>query len=416
MPWNTSDREQAKQRFIEEWLIGEQPSFASLCRRHGISRFCGYKWLRRFRAGGEAGLRERSRRPGSAQRLREVWLERLRAAHLQEPRFGAKKLHWKLRRDHPRRKVPDVRTLGRWLKALGKVRPRVRRAPAGPGVRVPRRLTARCANDVWSADIKGSFCTGNGRPVLALTVRDLASRFVLCVRHLPQADERHVGRLMRGLFRRYGLPRAIRCDNGAPFGGDGPRGWSRLSVQWVKLGIRTEYGRPRHPEDNPHHEQMHRVLKRDTAQPAAPNPRAQQRRFDRWREHYNQRRPHEALGMEVPATRYRPGRRTLPAQPRPHVYPAGWEWLRPDRRGRWCWRGRQRLIGKAFVHETLGGKPLGAQSLAVYFREHLIGTLHQNDLAGLRGVPRNTHQCQAGGAAPLPAPTPIDKRSTRSKP
>jgi putative transposase len=415
MPWNTCDREKAKRSFIEEWLSGGQPPLAWLCRRHGISRFCGYKWLRRFREGGEAGLRERSRRPASAQRLCEAWLERLRAAHLREPEFGAKKLHWKLRRDHPRRRVPDVRTLARWLKALGKVRTRVRRAPAGPSVRVPGRLTARCANDVWSADIKGSFCTGDGRQVLALTVRDLASRFVLCVRRLPQADEHHVGRVMRGLFGRYGLPRAIRCDNGAPFGGDGPRGWSRLSVQWVKLGIRPEYGRPRHPEDNPHHEQMHRVLKRDTAQPAAPNLRAQQRRFDRWREHYNQRRPHEALGMEVPAARYRRGRRELPDKPPSHGYPGGGELMSPDRMGRCFWRGRQRRIGKAFVNETLGGKPIGTRTLAVYFREHLIGTLHQNDLAGLRGVPRNTHQCKAGGATPLPAPTPIDKRFASSK-
>lgn len=415
MSWTTCDQEKAKQHFIEDWLEDRHRSFAALCRRHGISRVCGYKWLLRFRAGGVAGLHERSRRPASARRLREVWQKRLLQAHLQEPQFGPKKLRWKLRRDHPRRRPPGVRTLARWRQELGKVRTPTRRARPGPSVRVPGRLVARCANDVWSADIKGSFCSGDGQRVPALTVRDLATRFVLCVRHLPQADERHVGRVMHGLFGRYGLPRAIRCDNGAPFGGDGPRGWSRLSVRWVKLGVRTEYGRPRHPEDNPHHEQMHRVLKRATASPAAPDLGAQQRRFDRWRQRYNHHRPHESLGMAVPAAKYRPSKRALPDNPSPHDYPSGWELLRPDDRGRCFWRGRQRLIGKAFLNETLGGKPLGAHTLAVYFREHLIGTLHQDDLAGLRGVPRHTHQYRAGGAAPLPAPTPIFRRSNRTK-
>lgn len=406
MPWKTCEREQAKRSFIADWLSERRESFSALCRRHGIDRSCGYKWLGRFREEGRPGLRERSRRPKNSASLKMLWLERLRLAVLQERGFGAKKLRWKLRRDHPRKRVPCVRTLGRWLLAMGRVRARARRAKAGPSAHAAGRLDARCANDVWSADIKGSFRTGDGRVVLALTVRDLASRYVLCVQHLPQANERHIGRVMRRLFGRHGLPRAIRMDNGAPFGADGPRGWSRLSVQWVKLGIRTEYGRPRHPEDNAQHEQMHGVLKRETARPPAANPSAQQRRFQRWIERYNQRRPHEGLGMRVPASLYRPSPRPFRVAPA-YSYPSDWEVLRPDQRGRCFWRGRQRLIGKAFVAERLGGKPTGPDTLSLYFRQHLIGTLHAADLAGLRPVPRSIHQCRAGGASPLPAPSPI---------
>lgn len=414
MPWTTCDRRSAKSRFIEEWLRERQQSLAELCRRHGISRVCGYKWVGRFRDEGRAGLIERSRRPERAAALKARWLERLRVAMQQERGFGAKKLRWKLRRDHPRQRVPCVRTIARWLSEMGRVRARPKRAKTGPRLRAAGRLVARCANDVWSADIKGSFRTGDGRLVLALTVRDLASRYVLCVQRLPQADERHIGRAMRQLFRRHGLPRALRMDNGAPFGADGPRGWSRLSVQWVKLGIRTEYGRPRHPEDNAQHEQMHGVLKRETASPPAANPLAQQRRFQRWIARYNQRRPHEALGMRVPASLYHPSPR--PYRPAAaYAYPPSWEILLPDSRGRCFWQGRQRLIGKAFVAEPLGGKPTGPGSLSLYFREHLIGTLHASDLAGLRPVPRSTHQCRAGGASPLPDLLRISFHRTKCK-
>lgn len=394
MPWKVCATEDAKRRFIQDWLDRKHASFVTLCQGYGISRGCGYKWLRRFKEGGRKGLRERSRQPHQTAQRQAVWQGRLRLARLQERDFGAKKLHWKLRQDHPRQRVPCVRTLARWLHALGQVRPRVRRAPAGPAVRLAGRLQARCANDVWTADFKGTFSTRDGRRVQALTVRDLATRWVLCTRHVARANADGVGRVLRGLFRRYGLPRAIRTDNGPPFGSDGPRGWSRLSVQWIKLGIRLEHGRPRHPEDNPHHEQLHRVLKRATARPAAPNLAAQQKRFDRWRQRYNARRPHEGLAQTVPAARYRPSPRCYPDQRTIYSYPAGWTRLQADAKGRCDWGHRQRLIGRAFAHEQLAGRPAAPGVLAVYFQRYLIGTLHATDLAGLRPVRCQLHSTQ----------------------
>lgn len=390
-----------------EWLASKDESFAALCRRHGVVRSCGYKWVERFRESGRAGLQEHSRRPQWAEQRQRHWQARLRLALLQERDFGPKKLHWKLRRDYPRSRVPCVRTLARWLETAGKTRPRVRRPPAGPRVRLAGRLQARCANDVWTIDFKGRFHTGDGRRVMALTVRDLASRYVLCVRHVAWADECCVSEVMSRLFRRYGLPRAIRMDNGGPFGGGGPRGWTRLSVQWVKLGIRTEYGRPRHPEDNPHHEQMHRELKARTARPASCNLAAQQRRFERWRQRYNQRRPHESLGQRTPAERYRPSPRALPRKLTPWRYPSHWLTLRPDTEGRCYWHQRQRLIGKAFAHELLGATPLRAGVQAVYFRQHLIGTLHVADLAGLRPVRRHQPGAEREGLRPSLRPPQV---------
>jgi transposase InsO family protein len=327
----------------------------------------------------------------------------LQSARRQEADFGPKKLFWKLCRDHRGERPPTVRTLARWLERAGLVRRRKRRARPGPAVKLPGRLVGRCVNDVWTIDLKGGFGTADGRRINPLTVRDLASRYVLCVQHVGWGGEAQIGPVMLALFHRYGLPRVLRMDNGAPFGALGPRGWSRLSASWVKLGIRLEYGRPRCPQDNAEHEQMHRVLKRRTTRPASVHAQAQQRRFERWRQWYNHDRPHESLGMQVPASRYRLSPRHLPKRAPQWSYPAQWERLYPDAKGRCQWRKRQRLIGQAFIHEALGGKPLTPDVLAVYFGPHLLGTLHATDQAGLRPVQWRLNPV-TGGAAPLPNP------------
>jgi putative transposase len=228
---------------------------------------------------------------------------------------------------------------------------------------------------------------------------------VLCVRHVPKPSEAHVAGVMRRLFRRYGLPKALRTDNGAPFGAGGPRGWTSLSAGWVKLGIRMEYGRPRCPQDNAAHEQMHSVLKKFAATPVSAHPAAQQRRFERWCQHYNQRRPHETLGLRTPAALYQPSPRVLPAVVPSWTYPKTWLRVRLDAKGRYRWQHRQRLIGKAFIGETLGARLIRRDILAVYFGPHLLGHLHANDPAGLRHARwRQPLQIVAGGAAPLPNP------------
>ena len=375
---------------------------ASLCKLHGICRSCGYRWWQRFVEGGSQALKDRKRTPHTALRLRERWEQRMSKAIIQKRDFGPKKLRWKLRCDYPGVRVPCVRTLSRWLHARGKVRRQTRRARSGPVLRLRGRLAGRCANDVWTLDFKGQFRTGDGSQINAFTVRDLASRYVLCVQHLPKLNERCVGTVMRRLFKRYGLPRTLRMDNGIPFSSDGPRGWSKLSVSWVKLGIRIEYGRPRCPQDNAEHEQMHGVLKKFTVAPPAANPAAQQRRFDRWRYSYNYCRPHESLRMRTPAQRYAQSPRTLPAIAPSWTYPKAWVRIDLDAKGRYFWQGRQRLIGKAFIREQLGARKVHHRLLAVYLGSHLLGHLHLDDPAGLRPVLwRQPLTPVPKGAAPL---------------
>ncbi|MEO6001785.1 MAG: DDE-type integrase/transposase/recombinase [Opitutus sp.] len=160
---------------------------------------------------------------------------------------------------------------------------------------------AATPNRVWTIDFKGVFATTDGTKITALTVRDLATRYVLLVRHVPHSTAEGVRPVLQRLFRCCGLPEVIRVDNGPPFGGQGARGWTILSAWWIQLGIRVEYSRPACPQDNAAHEQMHRVLKAATARPPAWCAQAQQRRFDRWRYYYNHARPHATLGQRLPA-------------------------------------------------------------------------------------------------------------------
>jgi transposase InsO family protein len=162
------------------------------------------------------------------------------------------------------------------------------------------RRHARCPNDVWTIDFKGWFRIRDGSRINALTVRDLKSRFLLDIRLVPSQTYEAIRPALQRLFRRYGLPRAIRVDNGPPFGGSSPRGLSRLAVWWRRLGIKVNYGRPAHPEDNAAHEQMHGLYQAEVANYPADHRTALQRRSDRWRAQYNHVRPHEALGLRPP--------------------------------------------------------------------------------------------------------------------
>lgn len=260
MPWKELLVSEARRQFVLA-CREKGESFTSLCRRFGISRKSGYKWWKRSGPGGVRALADASRRPHyCANAHRSFWRERLcrvRQAHLG---WGPKKLRALLQRSFPRAKrVPAVSTLALWLAQSNLAGKRRRRARPGPVVPWSGLRRARECNEVWSVDFKGWFRTGDGRRCDPLTVRDMRSRFVLAVELLPNQSEAGVRRALLPIFRRYGLPKALRVDNGAPFGGKGALGLSRLSVWWLRLGIAVEFTRRAHPQDNGAHEQMHRV-------------------------------------------------------------------------------------------------------------------------------------------------------------
>jgi len=383
MPWNTRSLVEARQRLVQAALRGLK-SVAQLCREVGISRKTGFKWLHRFRHFGGPGLHNRSRRPRrSPARLPTRWLKAIVQVRRQHPSWGAKKIRARLRQKHPRATLPCVRTIQRWLQRLGWVGKRVRRARRGPQLRPPALTVPQVANEVWTVDFKGWFRTGDGQRVDPLTVRDLFSRFILGIRLLRHRHE-PVRQYLAQLFSRYGKPKVIRVDHGPPFAGDGALDLSRLSAWWLRLGIQVEFTGRARPQDNAAHEQMHRVYKAEVASPPAATPRAQQWRTTRWIDSYNQERPHEALGQRVPAAFYRKSRRRYRAALPELRYPRTWLTRRVTESGYIRWRGRLRVIGRAFEGQHVGFRSLSDGVHQVYFGQHLIGLLVDTDPGGLR--------------------------------
>lgn len=384
MPWKIVSLVRARQQLVELMLARRQ-TLQTLCRRFGVSCKTAYKWLARFRCGGMAGLRDRSRRPcGSPQQLAAPWVKAIQQWRRRRPHWGAKKIWQRLGQAFPRRRVPCVRSIHRCLQRSGRVRPRPRRARKGPFLPAPGLTRPTRSNQVWTVDFKGWLRTADGQRQDPLTVRDLFSRYGLCLRLLPNQDDAGARRVFQRLFRQRGLPGIIRVDNGSPFAGTGALGLSRLSVWWLRLGIRVEFTRRARPGDNAGHEQFHGCYQREVVNQGGPQRRRLQQRSDRWLADYNHDRPHEALSQRTPAEVYRPSRRPYPPVLPPLVYPKVWEVRRVRNRGHIKWQGRLRFIGRAFVGQSLGLKLSGDQHWEVYLGKQLIGQLHAKDAGGLR--------------------------------
>ncbi len=385
MPWKKSTQRQRLDFVLLALRSGS--NLRALCRQFAISAPTGYKWIERYKTAGIGGLAALPPVPGKSPRdFCPQWHREVIALRRKHPTWGVRKLRILLRGNHPRvARLPALRTMGRWLRQTGQSAPRRPRSRPGPQVERPALSVPVGANDVWTIDFKGWFRTSDGQRCDPLTVRDLASRFLLCASILANQSDERVRRVMTGLFRRFGLPRVIRVDNGVPFAGQGSLNLTRLSVWWLRLGIRVEFTRPGKPQDNGAHEQMHRVLKADTASPPAANPKAQQRRLDRWRGEYNTLRPHEGLDYGLPADLYAPSPRRFHV-PAPPTYPEHWLSRKVRPNGWVKFRGVLRFIGRAFARQLVGLEAFidlsGQEASKVYLDDRLIGTLHRCDANG----------------------------------
>lgn len=362
-------------RFVQEYK-GEEWSFAELCRRYGVSRKTGYKWLERYLADGLEGLEDQSRAPDRHPNevLKEV-AEEVLEMRRQHPHWGPAKLRARLQREAPEVVWPAASTIGEMLKRAGLTVPRKHSRKATPS-QSPLQHAAG-ANQVWCADFKGWFRCGDGSRCDPLTISDGYSRYLLRCQAVEGIKERSVRGVMEAAFREFGLPGAIRTDNGEPFASVGLGGLSRLSVWWIKLGIRPERIPPGKPQHNGRHERMHRSLKQATARPPAPHLRGQQEAFDRFREEYNRERPHMALGMKTPAEFYVVSSRSYPSRLAEPKYADDWEVRRVRECGRMRWWSESIFVGKALVGESVGLEPIGDGLWRVWFFAYPLGIMDE---------------------------------------
>ena len=303
MPWKECSVMDERLRFVARVLEGE--AMSDVCREFGISRKTGYKLLKRYRDEGPVALCDRSRRPVRYANQLPYQVERLIIeCKKDKPHWGARKIRELLvRRLAGDVRVPATSTIHAVMDRHGLVKRKLKRrrykargTPLSPGLN---------PNDLWCADFKGEFKLGNRRYCYPLTVTDHASRHIMMCEALELTREVPVIEAFERLFAEYGLPGAMRSDNGLPFASpNGLYNLSKLSVWWLRLGIAIERIKPGHPQQNGRHERMHLTLKQETARPPAINTIAQQEKFDAFVNEFNTERPHEALDMKCPADLY----------------------------------------------------------------------------------------------------------------
>ena len=385
MPFKETSRMEERVRMLLEHESGNW-SVSELCRRHRVCRDTFYEWRKRKRSGDAEWFVDRSHAPLQCwQTTDEAIAAKVIAARRRFPYLGPRKLLAILDREAPEIAWPAASTMGTILKRAGLVTPvKRRRRPLDQ----QRPCTpAREPNDEWSTDFKGWFRTRDQQRVDPLTVADSVSRFLIKLRIAAPTIE-GVRPWFERAFCEYGLPNRIRCDNGAPFGSRGAGGLTKLSVWWTKLGVVPLFIHPASPQENGRHERMHRTLKAQTSRPPAANAAQQQARFDAFRRHYNEERPHEALGQRPPAELYVASRRPMPARIEDPWYDANHQARRVRNNGEIKWKGEFVFIGEAFVNELVGVAELETGDQVVRFCDLDIGLINRRGLFTRFAPPR----------------------------
>jgi putative transposase len=346
-----------------------------VCRRFGVSRKTGYKWRKRFKRQGLEGLKDQSRRP---RRLSKVTAPELVceivATRMKHPSWGPKKLYAVLRKSYPKRALPSRATIARVIDRVGLVeagRCARRRKPTA----ARKCVTPRAPNDLWTVDYKGWWRTRDGKRCEPLTVRDECSRMVLALRVTPGTHYEAARAEFEKLFRHYGLPRAIRSDNGPPFASMTSLGrLTRLSAWWKTLGIELDRIDPGRPEQNGSHERLHRDMSAELQRLRAANFADQQRAFDAWRKEFNTKRPHEALGMRTPSEKYKPSLERYAGERKDPEYPAHFDRRSVHRSGEIRLRGGSYFISQSLYGWEVGLEWLCDERVRLWFADMYLGT------------------------------------------
>lgn len=357
MPWKETDVVNLRTEFVLRIFEGKV-SIEELCREYGVSRKTGYKWKERFLERGLEGLVDRSRRPrASPLSVSEETACRIVALKLAHRGWGPRKIRTVFGRTYANVELPSESSFKRILDKAGLVERRRRRSQDESG-RLSQLVQAERPNQIWTVDFKGWWRTADRHRFEPLTVRDAYSRYILCARALATGRGEAVRAEFEGLFTSYGLPEVIRSDNGSPFACTrAPLGLSRLSAWWLALGIDLDRITPRSPQENGAHERMHRDIALEVEAASAADVPAQQASLDVWRAEYNHERPHEAIGMRVPAELYEPSPRRYEHGEVELEYPLGYLRRRVSPAGMICLESIRISVSEALAGWEIGLQP-----------------------------------------------------------
>ncbi len=379
MPWKETRVMDEKIKMISNWLSGDY-SITELSRIHEVSRKTIYKWIERYEANQDTGLQERSTRPLVMPRATPVELvAEILVSKSQHEHWGARKLLAWLKSHQPARSWPAASTTSEILKRHGLIHARHKRHHTPP-YSEPF-MKSNQPNEVWCADFKGQFRLGTGNLCYPLTLTDSYSRYLLGCWGLAHPAYLPARSCLELAFHEYGLPSAIRTDNGVPFASVGLGGLSSLAVWFIKLGIRPERIEKGHPEQNGRHERMHRTLKAEAVSPPRKSMNEQQRVFDRFRTGYNHDRPHEALGQKTPASIYRSSSREYPSKLPKAVYPENLSVRQVKESGCFKWRNQELYLSGALAGEHIGLKEIDTGMWKIYFSFYPVGILDERTLS-----------------------------------
>ena len=389
MPWKETDVMKERSKFVLEWErrwdAGEgRVNVAELCREFGVSRDTGHRWIRRFQAADHRleAIVERSTRPFTMPtKVSEEIEDLVVAARKEKPAYGPKKLRALLVEHYPEHPVPSPSTIGDILKRRGLSRRRRKRSRRFPMSTKPFADIVE-SNATWCVDFKGQFRTQDGRWCYPLTILDAHTRFLIRCEALLEPRGDSVRHVFDSAFQEFGLPKAIRSDNGPPFASSGAGALTSLAVWWMRLGIRPERIAPGKPQQNGRQERFHRTLKAETASPPKAHLRAQQRAFDFFRREYNEDRPHEALGQRPPARFYEPSRRKYPRKLMSPERVPWYQYLRVTQRGYIVWDGKYVFLSAALAYEDVelhASTDESSEHWDVYFHDVLLGRLLLSD-------------------------------------
>lgn len=378
MAWKETHPMDQKIQFMADYLR-HGLSVSELSEAYGISRKTAYKWIGRYLESGPPGLEAQSRKPHSHPRKIDAEIvQALIDVRLRHPSWGAKKLLAIVQKRHPQWELPARSTVCEILTRHDLIVPRRRKRIIGhPGKPTSVMLAP---NEVWCADFKGQFKTGDGVYCYPLTVTDGYSRFLLGCQALNSTKVVEAKPVFTRLFQEYGLPQRIRTDNGVPFATNTLARLSRLSAWWVRLGVLPEFIEPGKPQQNGRHERMHRTLKAETTRPAGQTRRAQQVRFDRFRQEFNEERPHEALGMQTPSSCYEHSPRPMPRKLPPLEYPDHFEVRYVSGNGGIRWSKHWVNVSMTCIGEYVGLEEIDDGVWNVYFGPLKLGRLLERQM------------------------------------